>query len=178
MKKMLVMTSLVFGTVLHSIAADATTSGKTNTTNKVSGETKTAATNKATASKSLSATARANHLTDEMIRDLRLNNYQARKLRAINIEKVNRMMAIEAKGGDPSTVDMECKGVCKERDSELENILSTDQYSKYFSHRNNYYRFDKDYAGGGFLKKASAKVDNLANNDDDTTADTQQYASR
>ena len=183
MKKMLVMTSLVFGSVLHSIAAD-TNSGvntKTNASEKVSGETKAVATKKATASKSLSATTRANHMTDQMIRDLRLNNYQGRKLRAINLEKVNRMMAIEAKGGDPTQVDMDCKGVCKERDQELENILSTDQYSKYFSNRPDYYKLDKDYAGGGYLENASAKAekDNLKDNDDDSDfASKDQVASR
>ncbi len=179
MKKMLIMTSLVFGSVLHSIAADTNTGAtkKSNTSEKVSGETKEVA-KTTSASKSLSATARANHLTDQMIRDLRLNNYQGRKLRAINLEKVNRMMAIEAKGGDPNKVDMDCKGVCKERDQELEDILSTDQYSKYFSNRPAYYSLDKDYANGGFLEKASAKADRdaLDNNDDDS--DIQQYASR
>ena len=183
MKKMLVMTSLVFGSVLHSIAADANSgiNTKSATSEKVSGETKAVATKKATASKSLSATARANHLTDKMIRELRLNNYQARKLRAINLDKVNRMMAIEAKGGDPSQIDNDCKGVCKERDQELENILSTDQYSKYFSNRPDYYKLDKDYAGGGYLENASAKAekDNLKDNDDDADfASKGQLASR
>jgi hypothetical protein len=181
MKKMLIMSSLVFGTVLHSIAADTNTGAakKTNTSEKVSGEKKVVATK--AASKTLSATERANHLTDQMIRDLRLNNYQARKLRAINLDKVNRMMAIEAKGGDASKVDTECKGVCKERDQELENILSIDQYSIYFSNRPGYYNLDKDYASGGYMKSASAKVDkdNLADNDDDETATAStQFASR
>ena len=183
MKKMLVMTSLVFGSVLHSIAAD-TNSGvntKTNASEKVSGETKAVATKKATASKSLSATTRANRMTDEMIRDLRLNNYQARKLRAINLEKVNRMMAIEAKGGDPSNVDNECFGVCKQSDAVLEDILSTDQYSKYFSNRSDYYKSDKSYKEGGYLENASAKAekDNLKDNDDDAAyASNGQLASR
>lgn len=181
MKKMLIMTSLVFGSVLHSIAADAE-AGKTtkaNASEKVSGETKTA-TKTAAVSKSLSATERANNLTNEMIRDLRLNNYQARKLRAINLEKVNRMMAIEAKGGDPTTVDNECYGVCKQSDAVLEDILSTDQYAKYFSNRKAYFNVDKEYANGGFLKKATSKadVDKLDNNDDDTAADSPQLASR
>ena len=183
MKKMLIMTSLVFGSVLHSIAADANSgiNTKSAASEKVSGETKATATKKATASKSLSATARANHLTDKMIRDLRLNNYQSRKLRAINLEKVNRMMAIEAKGGDPSHVENECLGVCKERDQELEDILSTDQYSKYFSNRPDYFKADKDYAGGGYLENASAKADkdNLKDNDDDADfASNGQLASR
>ena len=177
------MTSLVFGSVLHSIAADAN-SGiivKSNATEKATGETKAVATKKATASKSLSATTRANYMTDKMIRDLRLNNYQGRKLRAINLDKVNRMMAIEAKGGDPTQVDNDCKGVCKQRDQELESILSTDQYSKYFSNRSDYYKADKDYAGGGYLENASAKAekDNLKDNDDDAAfASSGQLANR
>jgi len=180
MKKMLIMTSLVFGSVLHSIAAEAEAGAKlkSTTSEKVSGETKTTATKTAAVSKSLSATERANYLTNEMIRDLKLNNYQARKLRAINLDKVNRMMAIEAKGGDPSKVDNECFGVCKESDAVMENILSTEQYAKYFSSRKSYFSIDKDYAGGGFMKKATSKVDKLDNNDDDTSADMQQVASR
>lgn len=181
MKKMLIMTSLVFGSVLHSIAAEAESGNKANsaTSEKVSGETKTTATKTAAVSKSLSVTERANHLTNEMIRDLKLNNYQARKLRAINMEKVNRMMAIEAKGGDPTKVDEECFGVCKQSDAVLEDILSTDQYTKYFSNRKGYYKIDKEYSNGGFQKATSkADVDKLDNNDDDTADNGQQLASR
>ena len=186
MKKMLIMTSLVFGSVLHSIAADANSgitvndNVKPNTSVKASGETK-ATTKKATASKTLSATARANRMTDEMIRDLRLNNYQGRKLRAINLEKVHKMMAIEAKGGDPTNIDNECFGVCKQSDAVLEDVFSTDQYSKYFSNRSNYYKSDKDYKEGGYLDNASAKAekDNLKDNDDDADiASKGQLASR
>ncbi|MBK0403797.1 hypothetical protein I5M27_12425 [Adhaeribacter sp. BT258] len=174
MKKMLVMSSLVFATVLQSIAVEAGIgeTKKRNTGEKVSGESKTAEKSGATVNasrKSLSAVQRAGHLTDRMIRDLKLNNYQARTLRQINLDKVNQMMAIEAAGGDATQIDNDCKGVCKDRDKELENVLSTEQYSIYFSNRPTYYKFDKDYANGGFLENATSKVekDNLADNDDD-----------
>jgi hypothetical protein len=180
MKKMLVMSSLVFATALQSIAAEAGIgeTKKSKSTEKVSGETKTnskAGATATTARKSLSAVQRASHLTDKMIRDLKLNNYQARTLRQINLDKVNQMMAIEAAGGDVTQIDNDCKGVCKDRDKELENVLSTEQYSIYFSNRPAYYKFDKDYANGGYLEGATSKIekDNLADNDDDETAGTQ-----
>ena len=190
MKKMLIMSSLVFASALHTIAAEAgigKTTGKSTT--KVatkSAETTTAkaavVTKTSTAKKSLSAVERANHLTDEMIRDLKLSNYQARELRKINQEKVNRMMAIEAAGGDASNVDNECKGICKDRDKELENLLSTEQYMQYFSKRPIYYKMDKDFASGGFLNpkaNATAKADDLDNNDDeDSASDSPQFASK
>ena len=40
---------------------------------------------------------RADHLSTQMVRDLRLNNYQAEKLRAINADKVAKMAAMNAK---------------------------------------------------------------------------------
>ncbi|KAA9345786.1 hypothetical protein [Adhaeribacter soli] len=185
MKKMLVMSSLVFASALHTIAVEAGigTNKKANNNSatvaadKKSGETKAAPAPK----KMLSASQRANYLTDQMIRELKLNNYQARTLRAINLDKVTRMMAIEAKGGDPNQIDNDCKGVCKDRDKELENLLSTEQYSKYYGNRPNYYKLDKDYAMGGYLSQPTAKVekDNLADNDDDATLSAgNQMASR
>jgi hypothetical protein len=180
MKKMLIMSSLVFASALHSIAAEAgigKTSGATTTkvaskgaekaTGKVAVATKTG-----TAKKSLSAVERANHLTDEMIQDLKLSNYQARELRKINQEKVNRMMAIEAAGGDASNVDNECKGVCKDRDKELENLLSTEQYMQYFSKRPIYYKMDKDYAAGGFLNPKANAIAQADVDDDDEEENT------
>ena len=102
---------------------------------------------------------RANRLSDQMIRELRLNNFQATRLRAINQDKVNKMMAIESKySNDPATVDKNCMGVCKERDQELANILSADQYSNYYASRSQYYKTDKDFAAKiGLLPSATAK---------------------
>ena len=105
------------------------------------------------------AATRANRLSDQMIRELRLNNFQASRLRAINQDKVNKMMAIESKyANDPALVDKNCLGVCKERDKELANFLSSDQYSTYYSSRNQYYKFDKDFATQiGLIPSANSK---------------------
>lgn len=90
---------------------------------------------------------RAKRLSDQMARDLRLNGYQATKLRAINEDKVAKMAAIEQKhAGNPKLIDQQCQGVCKERDQELRNVLSTAQYSAYYDSRAAFYKFDRDYA--------------------------------
>lgn len=90
---------------------------------------------------------RADRLSNQMARELRLNNYQTTKLRAINADKVAKMAAIEAKNaGNSKAIDDQCQGVCQERDRELRAILTTDQYSNYFSNRAAYYKFDRDYA--------------------------------
>ena len=91
--------------------------------------------------------ARADRLSEHMVRDLHLNGYQATKLRAVNAEKIAKMAAIERKNaGNPRLIDEQCNGVCKERDQELQAFLSNDQYSSYFGSRVNYYKYDKDYA--------------------------------
>jgi hypothetical protein len=91
--------------------------------------------------------ARADRLSSQMVRDLRLNNYQANKLRAINAEKVAKMAAIERKNaGNPKLIEEECNGVCKERDQEFQAFLSNDQYSSYFGSRATYNKLDRDYA--------------------------------
>lgn len=91
--------------------------------------------------------ARADRLSKQMAHDLRLNNYQAAKVRAINADKIAKMAAIEQKNADnPKLVEEECNGVCKERDKELQAVLSNDQYSTYFGARANYYKYDKDFA--------------------------------
>lgn len=90
---------------------------------------------------------RADRLSDQMIRELRLNNFQANRLREINHDKVAKMMTIEQKhASNPAQVDKDCKGVCKERDKELESFLSFDQYGKYYGNRSEYYKYDKDFA--------------------------------
>ena len=91
--------------------------------------------------------ARADRLSNQMVRDLRLNGYQATKLRAINEDKVAKMAAIERKNaGNSKLIDEECNGVCRERDKELQAVLSNDQYSSYFGSRSTYYKYDKDFA--------------------------------
>jgi len=91
--------------------------------------------------------ARADRLSNQMVRDLRLNNYQATKLRAVNADKIAKMAAIERKNaGNQQLIDQECNDVCKERDQELQAFLSNDQYSSYYGSRAAYYKYDKDYA--------------------------------
>ena len=90
---------------------------------------------------------RADRLSSQMVRELHLNNYQATKLRAINADKIAKMAAIERQNaGNTKLIDEQCNGVCKERDRELQAVLSNDQYSSYFSSRANYYKYDKDFA--------------------------------
>ncbi|MBD2715046.1 hypothetical protein KBK19_08370 [Microvirga sp. STR05] len=90
---------------------------------------------------------RAKRLSDQMVRDLRLNGYQATRLRAINDDKVAKMAAIERKNaGNQKLIDEQCQGVCKERDQELQAVLSNDQYTDYYGSRSAFYKFDKDYA--------------------------------
>jgi hypothetical protein len=103
---------------------------------------------------------RAKRLSDQMIRDLRLNNYQASRIRAINQEKVNKMMEAERKfASNPELVDKTCLGICKQRDIEVESFLSSDQYGQYYSSRAQYYTTDKAFAQqiGMLNTKAVAK---------------------
>lgn len=106
---------------------------------------------------------RANRLSDQMIRELRLNNFQAKRLREINQEKVNKMVEIEQKfAHDPNLVEKNCQGVCRERDKELESFLSFDQYSQYYANRPEFYKYDKDFAKNIGLAK-SKKQENPFN---------------
>lgn len=98
-------------------------------------------------SKAEIAKQRAERLSNQMIQELRLNNFQAKRLREINQEKVNKMMEIEQKyAHDPTLVEKNCQGVCRERDKELESFLSFDQYGKYYGNRSEFYKYDKDFA--------------------------------
>ena len=90
---------------------------------------------------------RAKRLSDQMARDLRLNGYQSAKLRAINADKVAKMAAIEQKhAGNQRLITEQCDAVCKERDQELQAVLSTDQYSNYYDSRAAFRKYDRDYA--------------------------------
>jgi hypothetical protein len=133
MKKIIIMSCLGFVTAFSSIAQDNSRSSE-----------------------------RAKRLSDKMIQDLRLNNYQASRIRAINQEKVNQMMEIERKyAGNPELVDKNCKGVCKQRDKEVESFLSSDQFGQYFSARNQYYKSDRDFASQIGLKNRLAVQRNI-----------------
>ncbi|UOG76705.1 hypothetical protein MTX78_08890 [Hymenobacter tibetensis] len=90
---------------------------------------------------------RAKRLSDQMARDLRLNGYQASRLRAINEDKVAKMAAIEQRhAGNPQLITQQCDVVCKERDKELQAVLSNDQYSNYYDSRSTFRKYDRDYA--------------------------------
>ncbi|SNC65736.1 hypothetical protein SAMN06265337_1373 [Hymenobacter gelipurpurascens] len=90
---------------------------------------------------------RARRLSDQMARDLRLNGYQTTKLRAINEEKVAKMAAIEQRhAGNQKVITEQCDAVCRERDKELQAVLSNDQYSNYYDSRAAFRKYDRDYA--------------------------------
>ncbi|MBA9077887.1 MULTISPECIES: hypothetical protein [Rufibacter] len=100
---------------------------------------------------------RAQNLSDKMIRELQLNNYQSRKIRQINLEKARKMVEFEAKhANDKAELEKCINGVCKERDVELANLLSTAQYSQYYSSRKSFNSFDREYAVK--LQKQNSKV--------------------
>lgn len=90
---------------------------------------------------------RAKRLSDQMARDLRLNGYQSTKLRAINEDKVAKMAAIEQQhAGNDKLITQQCDAVCKERDKELQAVLSTDQYTNYYDSRATFRKYDREYA--------------------------------
>mgnify|MGYP005753111823 CR=1 FL=1 len=133
MKKLLAMVCMVFG-----CACAAKASGDTK-----SGEKKTTIVDKKVA---MVAEKRANHLSDKMIRELGLNNYQSRKLRGINQEVVAQKMAVEQEfAGNQALIDQKCKEICEVRDRELENVLSTKQYNTYFGDRKDYIQTELEF---------------------------------
>ncbi|WP_181308869.1 hypothetical protein [Rufibacter sp. XAAS-G3-1] len=90
---------------------------------------------------------RAKSLSDKMIRELQLNNYQSRKLRELNLMNAKKMVDFEAKhANNPAELEKCINGVCKERDIALEDLLSTAQYSRYYSARKSFNNFDRQYA--------------------------------
>ncbi|TVT43071.1 hypothetical protein FNT36_02985 [Hymenobacter setariae] len=91
--------------------------------------------------------ARADRLSTQMVRDLHLNNYQATRLRAINTDKVAKLDALERQyARSPKQLEEQSKVVGRERDKELQAVLTTDQYTNYFDARQRYAQFDKNYA--------------------------------
>ena len=93
------------------------------------------------------ANERTGYITEQMIKDLKLNNFQAARMRAINQSVITRFMTAEQQyASDPVAQDKACKGICQQRDKQVEDVLSTDQYSKYFSSRNQYLAMDRQFA--------------------------------
>ena len=106
---------------------------------------------------------RADQLSSQMVRDLRLNGYQAAKVRAINADKAAKMAAIQQKNaGNQQAIDEQCNGVCKERDKEFQDFLSTDQYSTYYSARGTYNKLGRDYAASASSILLTETVQNPA----------------
>lgn len=106
---------------------------------------------------------RADQLSDQMVRDLRLNGYQAAKARAINADKEAKMVAIQRKNaGNQQAIDEQCNGVCKERDKEFQEFLSTDQYSDYYNARKAYNRMGRNYAASASTILLTDAVQNPA----------------
>ena len=101
---------------------------------------------------------RANNLSDKMIVELRLNNYQSNKVREINLDKATKMLAVEEQyAGNQEMIDQKYKEICAERDRELERVLSTVQYNDYFGSRKSLTKFDKQYMAN-LNKKSEEKA--------------------
>lgn len=118
MKTLLVITSLILGITFSTVAQDTP----------------------------IMAQERATNLSNQMIRDLALNNYQSRKIKEINLDKTTKMLAVEKKyAGNQAKIEELYKAICAERDRELENVLSTVQYNNYFGDRKHYNNLDKEF---------------------------------
>lgn len=88
----------------------------------------------------------ASQLSEQMARDLRLNGYQKTRLQSINEEKQAKIVAItQQNAGNSKLIKEQCDAVCKERDKELQAVLSTDQYSDYYDSRRDYNSFSMNY---------------------------------
>ena len=90
---------------------------------------------------------RAEHLSEQMARDLRLNGYQSARLRAINHDKIGKLAAAERQyATDPAQLNQHAQAIAHERDQELQAVLTTDQYTDYFDGRKRYAQADRNYA--------------------------------
>ncbi len=135
MKKLLVMTFMVFGIVYGATA---------------------------TGNVSLVAEKRANHLSDQMIKELRLNNYQSNKVRAINLDVAAQITEIEQKfEGNEQLIAEKCKDVLAVRDLAFEDVLSTVQYNDYFGDRKMYSKVDREF----MANLSEQGTQNLASNE-------------
>lgn len=142
MRKVMCLLCMSFGL---ACSASATGTPKTaDTKTKNTAETK----NKATAaSKNMALVEkRANNLSDQMIRELRLNNYQANKIRQINLDVTSQIAAVEDQfKGNQQLIEEKCKAIMAARDVAFEDVLSTVQYNDYFGDRKVYDKSDKEY---------------------------------
>jgi len=119
MKKILLMTCMVFGYVFAASAQDTP---------------------------AVDAQDRATNLSNQMIWELKLNNYQSRKVNEINLEVAKQLLTIEQQyAGNPKKIEELCDGVCAMRDTKLERVLSTVQYNDYFGSRKNLVALDRKF---------------------------------
>jgi len=88
-------------------------------------------------------TDRAERLSDQMTRDLRLNGYQSARLRAINADKITKL----------ATAERQYANSPEQLDKQLQGVLSTDQYTDYFDARKRYAQADREYS-----RNASASI--------------------
>ncbi|WP_299701141.1 hypothetical protein [uncultured Pontibacter sp.] len=116
----------------------------------------------ATGNVSLVAEKRANHLSDQMIKELRLNNYQSNKVRAINLDVAAQITEIEQKfEGNEQLIAEKCKDVLAVRDLAFEDVLSTVQYNDYFGDRKMYSKVDREF----MANLSEQGTQNLASNE-------------
>lgn len=108
----------------------------------------------------LTAEKRAQHLSDKMIEDLRLNNYQSRRLRDLNLDLMNKIIAIETKYANNAVLTEEkYQDAYRERNAKLEKFLSTDQFSQFYGTRNYFYKLDKEFAAKAGTQQLDVKHD-------------------
>jgi polyhydroxyalkanoate synthesis regulator phasin len=108
----------------------------------------------------LTAEKRAQHLTDKMIKELRLNNYQARKLKDVNLDLVNKLISIETQYSDnPTLMEEKCEEVCRERDVAVGSFLSTDQYSQFYGLRSYINKLDREFATNAQKERLNVEKD-------------------
>ena len=106
---------------------------------------------------------RAQRLSSRMTRQLRLNGYQASRVRAINEDKAAKLAAIELKNaGNQKLIDQQSGAVRRERDQELLAVLSTDQYSSYYDSRSAYNNYDREFANNAATAALVNSVQNPA----------------
>ncbi len=107
---------------------------------------------------------RAERLSDLMVRDLRLNGYQAARLRVINADKTAKLVAAERQSaGNAPALAQQRTSIYHERDQELQAVLSNDQYSNYFDARNRYNKADHDYASSAGQAATQAFIKSVQN---------------
>ncbi|MBW3128384.1 hypothetical protein [Hymenobacter profundi] len=90
---------------------------------------------------------KADRLSAQMARDLRLNGYQSGRVQAINAAQAKKMATIaQQNAGNQKAIDQQCDEVCRQRDAALRGVLSNDQYTDYYGQRAAYNKVAKDFA--------------------------------